>query len=386
MNQQPISNRLDALDHLRGLIMILMAVDHAGAMVMRLHVSEHWGIALPEHASFTSFFTRFITHLCAPGFAFLMGTGMSLFAQSRIAAGWEAKRIVRYFATRGGLIILIHQLIENPAWVLSFVTVESMSSLGPGAPGTAAGGQPFIILTVLYSLGGSMIVGSLLWRLSAPIQAGLGVACLLATQLVVPDAASAQEVFSVPMRLLWFSGQTTPWLVLYPLIPWLGICLLGMAFGKCHARRPNGLTQIAPLLGLCLLVLFFILRAVNGFGNIHPQSGQGIMAYLSLTKYPPSLVFVTLTLGIDLLILGMLSRFASGAWAKPLLVFGRAPLFFYLAHLWLYSLIGAFFPKGTSYPLMYFIWLLGVLLLYPASAWYGRFKRGKPADSIWRLL
>jgi uncharacterized membrane protein len=112
------TKRLGALDAHRGFIMVLMAIDHASYFIARAHSAEFWGTELPVYPDAFWFWTRWITHLCAPGFFFLMGIGMIFFADARRKAGWEESRITRFFVIRGLLLILLQLFVENPAWIL----------------------------------------------------------------------------------------------------------------------------------------------------------------------------------------------------------------------------------------------------------------------------
>ena len=135
------------------------------------------------------------------------------------------------------------------------------------------------------------------------------------------------------------------------------------------------------------LGLFVVVRAAGEIGNVvAPRPGW--IGFFNVVKYPPSLTFLLLTLGVDLLVLAVFERWRVGelSWSRPLLVFGSVPLFFFLAHLWLYAAIGRFFPAGTTLPRMYVFWLLGLVVLYWPCRWYGAFKRKRPAGSIFRML
>src|SRR4030042_2962101 len=117
------AQRFIALDAHRGFIMVLMAIDHASYFIARVHSAEFWGAALPVYPSAIWFWTRWITHLCAPGFFFLMGIGMILFADARRQAGWEEGRITRFFVIRGLLLIFLQLFVEDPAWILGTLSV-----------------------------------------------------------------------------------------------------------------------------------------------------------------------------------------------------------------------------------------------------------------------
>lgn len=363
--------RLLPLDGLRGAIMIVMALDHANALIAHQHPqAEIWSRALPHYDGALAFLTRLVTHLAAPGFFFLLGAGMILFAAARRAHGWCQGSIQRHLALRGLLLIALQLLVENPAWQI---------------------GQPFqlvpVYIGVLYALGGAMIVGALLIRLPASLLLVLGATAIVASHLLLPAQPFAPVVPIV--RLLLVPGLTEPVVVNYPLIPWLGVACLGMAFGRwLLADRAGAYRWVLPI-GIASLALFVALRLMGGFGNIRAVEGAGWVAFLNVVKYPPSLVFLLLTLGVDLLMLGLLARAGDGlaAWGQPLLVFGRSPLLFYIAHLYLYGLIGlAIAPAGMPIARMYPFWLAGLVVLYFVCVWYDRFKRRQSLDSPWRLL
>jgi uncharacterized membrane protein len=167
------------------------------------------------------------------------------------------------------------------------------------------------------------------------------------------------------------------------------VALLGMTLGKTMARDPRRAYRQAFLFGTGALVLFPIVRSIGWpVGDFHPPAGPGWIAFLNLTKYPPSLAFLLVTLGIDLLLLALLSRAEEivKRWGRPLLVFGRTALFFYIVHLYVYGLTGLAFPKGIPLSWMYLFWLGGLVLFYFLCSWYGRFKAQKTPDSVWRMF
>ncbi|MEW6734053.1 MAG: heparan-alpha-glucosaminide N-acetyltransferase domain-containing protein [Acidobacteriota bacterium] len=374
-------DRLSTPDQLRGLIMILMALDHASFFIAHTHQGEFWGGAVSTYQSVLPFVTRFVTHLCAPGFFFLMGVGMMLFAQSRRLE--PTTRILRYFITRGLLLMVINLFIENPAWLLG-----PLDELGPSMPG--GGGEIFLAFGVLYGLGGSMILSSLLLRLPSGLLLAIGATAILLTQAFTPDVSRFGYLYSPILRLLLIPGQTGILLVDYPIIPWCGLALFGVVAGRWLLNNEAITYRRVAGLGVGLLVLFALVRTLGGFGNINPPIGEGWIAFLNVTKYPPSLVYICITIGIDLFLLALLAKIGkgSGVWTKPLLVFGRTPLFFYLAHLYIYALAGRFVTpaKGTSLLAMYPYWIAGLLLLYPLCRWYGDFKQRRGPDSLWRFL
>lgn len=374
--------RLLPLDALRGLIMILMAIDHANYFVARMHpTGEFWGISLPQYNSFCEFLTRFVTHICAPGFFFLMGVGMVLLANSRRSQGWAESKIFRFLFFRGLILILFQFFLENNAWVLGPVYTFN-------PPGS--GDVVWIHFGVLASLGATMIIGTLFLRLKTSTLIGLSAIIIIGAQFLIPDPGHASQLYSPLLRILYLPGRTGIFQVFYPILPWLGIVLFGLVFGKWLLQDKFQAYQWSPILGGAFLIGFFAFRLIGGFGNIHPPENSGIISFLNVTKYPPSLTFTLLTLGFCFIFIGIFSRFNAflERWGKPLLVFGKSALFFYILHLYLFAIAGLFFASrgGSGLAVMYLIWLIALFILYPLCLWYRKFKKKKPADSLWRFF
>jgi uncharacterized membrane protein len=193
-----------------------MALDHANHVVAQQHSpGEYWGGPLPVYPDALAFLTRFVTHLCAPGFFFLMGVGIVLFADSRRRRGWDEGTIGAHFLIRGVLLIALQFLIVNRAWELS-----------PG------GWVPDVYVGVLFALGGAMILsgGTLLW-LGPWYLLGLTLALLIGTELLTPNSALWERPFPLVQQLLLVPGGDAGLWVNYPLLPWLGLVTFGMAFG-----------------------------------------------------------------------------------------------------------------------------------------------------------
>ena len=374
--------RLLSLDAVRGLLMILMAIDHANYFIAHKHpVGPFWSMPMPQYKSMLGFLTRFVTHPCAAGFFFLMGVGMILFAESRRHLGWTEGKIMRHFISRGFLLIILQQFLEDPAWLLGpTYTVK--------APG--GGETVWFHFGVLYALGAAMIIAALLLRFASAMLMSLSLIIVIVPQFLIPEPSKSDYLYSPLLRLILIPGQTGIMQVFYSVLPWLGLAGFGLVFGKWILQGYSRAYRRALIVGMAFVILFFVVRIGGGFGNIHPPDGSGWIGFLNVTKYPPSIAFLLLTLGANLLFLVLFSHSGAGLerWGKPLLVFGRTALFFYIVHLYLYALIGLAVAgeKGTGFPMMYLLWFAGLVFLYPICRWYGNFKKGKSADSIWRLF
>jgi uncharacterized membrane protein len=378
--------RIASLDVMRGLIIVLMAIDHARAFVAKNHPGEFWGRPLPDYGGdVLAFVTRLISHPCAPGFFFLMGAGMTLFAASRDETTLKG-RTTGFLAVRGLALILLGQVFENLSFTFGFANATRMESYGirvPGADGTA----PSVILGVLYGLGAALILGSVLIRLRPAALLGIAALIVLATEWITPPASQADVRFHPVLRLLLIPGKTGPLLVAYPALAWLPCTLVGMAFARWLLDDRDRAFRRLVLMGGSFLVFFVVLRAAGGFGNLTPPA-PGWIGFFNTVKYPPALTFLLFALGVDFLLLTVIERWrlAERPWIEPLRVFGAVPFFFFVTHLWLYAVMGRFFPAGTTLPSMYVFWLLGLALLYFPCKWYGAFKRTRPESSLLRML
>lgn len=378
--------RFVALDAHRGLIMILMAVDHASYFIARAHSAEFWGVGLPVYPDALWFWTRWITHLCAPGFFLLMGIGMILFADSRSKAGWNQTRMTKFFVIRGFFLILLQLFVEDPAWMVGdlFVTQGAMTFRG-GVPGAGSGG--IIYLGVLFSLGGAMVFWAFMRRASSPLIAVISLVAILATQFVTPGQDHAASPYSPVLRILFIPGYSNGLTVFYPIVPWLGVTGLGLLFGRSLIGKRFRIGRLASWAALGCLILFLVVRSSGTFGNLN-EVPAGWMGFLNVVKYPPSLSFLTVTLAVNFLWIAIWKRLETRLQSpfQVVLVFGRAPLFFYLLHLWLFAFLGLLFRNGSSLSVMYLFWLLALAILYPLCYGFSRFKNRKPVTSLWRFL
>lgn len=372
VNKTEKHQRFVPLDLFRGLIMIVMAIDHASinsVYIRKTHPLEIWNSSVAGYFSDSgAFLTRFITHFCAPGFFFLMGAGMILFAASRQKKNWSNSKIVRYLVLRGFLIIFLEKIL----W-----TTIAFRTLG------------YTLFGVLFGLGGAMIVGSLFIRFNRSILLILGLAGILLTQML-PQFITDLGFYNNPVALLLLVPQGSgTWISIYPVLPWLSISVLGMVFGKELLKDSGKAYQKLLIAGLICLILFPIVRGVGGFGNFQTPQSWDWITFLNVVKYPPSLGFTLITLGVNFVLLYLFEKFHPklGICKTPLLVFGKTALFFYFAHWFFFSAARSLFYliKGNLLGL-YAIWAVGLLILYPICKQYLDFKKRTSPVSIWRLV
>jgi uncharacterized membrane protein len=368
--------RLFAVDALRGAIMVFMALDHANYFIAKQHsTGEYWGGPFPHYDSALAFMTRLVTHFCAPGFFLLMGMGMYLFAQTRRKQGWGEGQIRQHFIIRGAILIILQLTIVNFAWTL--IPTEFVS----------------IYIGVLFALGGTMILGSFLLGLTPPVLMALAGILFIGTEFLVPaphwwNKLSVSGIDALNPLLIRPGGTMALWSN-YPILPWLELVVFGILFGSWLVKDQGKAYNRVLKLGLLMLVTFIVMRALDGFGNIRPREGDSWIDFFNMVKYPPAITFTLFTTGVNLIVLNLFYRVGKkGSQAlHPLVVFGRSPLFFYVLHLYLYGLLGiAITPKGTSLPVMYLFWILGLAILYPVCRWYGGFKHRQSVNSIIRFL
>jgi uncharacterized membrane protein len=264
-------------------------------------------------------------------------------------------------------------LIVNRAWELS-----------------PTGWEVEIYIGVLFALGGTMILGSLLLWLRPAYLLALTLALFVGVELLHPGPEMWNTIQNDPANLLLLrSGGDAGLWSNYPILPWLELVTFGLFFGHWLRDDPQRALRRAWQIGIACLLAFVVVRTLDGFGNVRPRMDNSWIDFLNPVKYPPSMAFTLMTTGGNLILLSVFSRVWEGAQRvlQPLVVFGRAPLFFYVLHLFLYAGMGYLLtPNGTSVPLVYPLWLLGLLLLFPLCLGYGSFKHRQSPGSVLRFL
>jgi len=224
-----------------------------------------------------------------------------------------------------------------------------------------------------------MVLGSLLLWLRPWALLALTLALLLGTEALTPNPGQWKETFSALQRLLLVPGGDLELWGNFSVLPWLELVIPGMLFARWLLDDPRRAFRRALYLGAAFVLAFFALRYRDGFGNVRPRAGT-VIDFFNVVKYPPSITFSLLTMGANLIVL------AVGPGRREMAVFGRTPLFFYLAHLFLYVALGLWLtPDVVSIARMYAYWLPGLLAL-PVWWCYGMLKRQRTANSILRFL
>jgi uncharacterized membrane protein len=370
--------RIEGIDALRGLVIVLMVLDHVRDFFHRTAFTAD-PLALGEAGDPALFMTRWVTHLCAPTFVLL--AGVSVWLQK--ANGKSRPDLSRFLVTRGLWLIVLEVTLVG--WGFNF------------------GGGAF--LQVIWAIGASMLaLAALIWLPRAVVLA-LGVLIVVGHQALAPvdppDLGAAGPLWALAMEF-----GSTPFrggFVAYPFAPWLGIMLAGYGLGGLFAMDGPARTRAVLLLAGGLLAAFAVVRALNGYGDPRPWADQsdGLwtgLSFINVGKYPPSLDYVLVTLGVSLALLPVVERLWRPA-RGVLLTFGRTPLFTYLLHVWLAHVLAlvvgalmgvppsAFFnmlgdpsrllAAGWGFGLagVYGFWLLTLVLLYPLSRWFEGVKR-----------
>jgi uncharacterized membrane protein len=387
LTETNVSARINAIDFLRGFVMIIMALDHTRDF---FHVATFTGDPLNLATTTPALFlTRWVTHFCAPVFVFL--AGCSAYLQSFR----KTKKELSLFLLKRGLWLIVVELVLM-TFIFSFDIYYQN-----------------IVLQVIWAIGISMVIlAGMVW-LPFPVILAVGLIIVFGHNLLdrfeqAPGFQSAWWYDLLHRPGVRPAGNGRMVMMLYPFLPWTGVLLLGYCLGRLFRQDvpPLRRKKVLAALGIAALVLFVILRAGNVYGDPQQWSQQknelySFFSFINLQKYPPSLLFLCVTLGPALIFLALAGP-VKNAFARFVTVYGRVPLFYFLLHFFLIHLACMFyfllrgysfsegivatpgFPfnfvvpgEGVSLGVVYIIWAVLVLLLYPACKWYGNYKRRK---------
>lgn len=365
-----VKGRIAAIDWMRGIVMILMVIDHASMAFDGGHLSQDSAM-YPEAATMAlpaaEFFTRWLTHLCAPTFVFLAGTSLALSIERRVARGVDPREIDKNIVKRGLLIALLD------------VTIISLGS----------GRWTF---QVLLAIGLSMVCMAWLRRLPTWALTGLALGWILLGEIVTGWVWNPPGPSSPLAAFLVATYGSAQMIIKYPLLPWLSVMMLGWVFGRHLVRYAGGQTkvsgkQVLLIAGVAGLLIFFVVRYFGGYGDMFlHRSDNTWQQWLHVSKYPPSLAYLGMTLGMLCLMLVALRNIELRVTPNRngvLLVFGETAMFYYLAHRLAFEVPATYFGLRGAGDLTttYLVALVAVVLLYPACLWYRKVKAAHP-DSI----
>ncbi|HJS77782.1 MAG TPA: heparan-alpha-glucosaminide N-acetyltransferase domain-containing protein [Burkholderiales bacterium] len=366
--------RLDSIDLLRGLVMIIMVLDHTRDFVGMSAMNPR-----DVHEP-VLFLTRWITHFCAPVFILLAGVSAFLYG----TRGRTTRELSAYLFTRGLWLVLLEMTLVRMGWTFNLR-------------------YDFVLLQVIWAIGASMVVLSALVHLPRRAVTGIALGLVLGHNLL--DPIKAEQVgwlwhfLHHPDMLRPSDGLIV--FALYPLIPWVGVMALGYALGPVFAMAPEPRRQWLLRAGVGTIIGFTLLRLTNWYGDPAPWAlADGVvptvLSFINCEKYPPSVLYLAVTLGPALVLLAYADR-AQGVAARVIVTFGRVPMIFYIAHIFLLHAIavfvaGAWFgdarwlfqglpiiskPEdyGLTLTAVYTVWIAAVAALYPLCRWFAQLKQ-----------
>ncbi len=366
------TSRVASIDLIRGAVMVLMAIDH-----VRVYSGLPAGGPTPG-----IFFTRWVTHFVAPAFIFLAGTSAFFY-------GRKHTDLSRFLFVRGVWLVLLELTVIRVCWTFNLDFAN------------------YMLAGVIWVIGWCMILMSALVRLRPRTAGIIGIAIIALHNLVMMPLINRTQALGELWKILYigfFQGPVagTPLIVLYSIIPWIGVMAAGYWFGTVLTTEPARRNRICLRLGLGATALFLVLRGLNIYGDPQPWSSSGrmpaLLSFLNTTKYPASLSFLLMTLGPTIALVPLLDR-ARGRVAQWLTVFGRVPFFYYVLHIPLIHALALVVSKlrtgsvdpwlFTNHPmgnppapdgytwslaLLYLVWAVAIVILYVPSRWYSGLK------------
>lgn len=379
--------RLDSVDILRGLVIVLMALDH----VRDFFTDVRFDPLDLEQTTVALFLTRWITHFCAPAFVFLAGASAFLY-QSR---GKSTGDLSHFLLTRGVWLVIIELTVVRFGWVFNL-------------------DYHFMIGQVIWAIGWSMIALSALVWLRTGVVTVIGLVIVFGHNLLDPLVAADFGSWGWLWQILHEGGMIRfgdgyIFGAFYPLLPWVGVIAIGYGFGALllNTDAPRRRRNLI-VLGTAIIVLFVILRYFNVYGDAHHWSSQSsalftVFSFVDTVKYPPSLLFLLMTLGPSIIALALFD-YAKGPVAQFFIVFGRVPFFFYVLHIPLIHLLALFtamatvddysfmwsnlppwmWPEGYGFglPVVYAVWVFVIALLYWPCKWFAGVKQRHPHAAL----
>ena len=375
--------RITSIDIVRGIVMVIMALDHTREFFHHNSLAGEDPLNLQTTTPIL-FFTRWITHYCAPIFVFLSGVSVFLYGRNK-----TKQQVAFFLLTRGAWLVIAEYLVINGLWFFDL--------------------SHLLLLQVFWAIGMSMICLSVIQFLPYNVVLATGLLIVFGHNLLDGIQITHPEPAVVIWSLVHVPNlfQLSPHFIVlvgYPFLPWLGLMLCGYGLGKLYAVHHNA-SYRKPFLftgGVIIIVLFIIIRFVNVYGDRNLWTSQQtpfytFLSFINTTKYPPSLLYMLMTIGPAFIALAI-SENASGWFLKRMMVFGKVPFVYYILHvLLLHSLARLFmmisgrgsgdalfpgFPlvpdSGYQLWVVYIVWTSVVILLYFPCKWYGNYRANHP--------
>jgi uncharacterized membrane protein len=350
----PASSRRPWVDIFRGLLISHMALDHASLMFNAGRAEEELAaVGPPVFSSFWQFLTRFAGVPVAPGFCFMAGFMVAMTSAARERRGVDPADVTKRLIIRGLVLIAVDAIIMGlPRALMGFYSFMVLSSIGVG-----------------------IIAAALLRNVSTKVLLAVGLAVLVLHPLL--------DVSALPVALravLYEPVRTGAFRSMYPVIPWIGIILLGLVVGRDALTRSQPASRWLALAGVSL-VAFLVIRLAGGYGNAYSYSSITSLDFWIFAKYPPDLAFLSWSFACIFLSLAVLAKLAPNDtpwWLRPFEIFGRVPFFFYVVHFYVLGVAQAILRARVSLLETYAIWLALLLVMAWPCVWYYRKKRDRP--------
>jgi uncharacterized membrane protein len=385
------SRRVESIDLLRGIVMIIMALDHVRHFFHKqAYFYEPTNL---DHTSLSLFFTRWVTHFCAPVFVFLAGISAYLYGVKK-----TKKEVSQYLFSRGLWLVVVELFI-----------------IGLGQ--TFNPTYPYFNLQVIWAIGISMMVLSAMIYLNREVMLFIALLLIVGHNLLdhvhVEGTGGLAFLWSVLHEPSVFQFGRFHIYVMYPVLPWIGILAIGYYLGSLFSAHydPEKRMKVLIFIGFISMELFLFLRTLNFYGDSafwinHKTGSLTLLDFLNVTKYPPSLLYILMTLGPAIVFLGLVNR-PLNPLSKKILVFGRVPFFYYVVHIYIIHLAAVIAAqlsgfgwynmilsdrvnkvpelKGFGYNLLtvYIVWMMLIFLLYPLCKWYYKYKKAHLAEQKW---
>jgi uncharacterized membrane protein len=376
------SSRIQSIDFVRGLVMVLMAIDH-------VRVYSGLPAGGPEPGIF---FTRWITHFCAPAFVFLSGTSTYLYG---VKLG-DKRKLARYLLTRGVLLVVLELTIIRFFWTFNFNYAN------------------FTLAGVIWMLGWCMVLLSLVVRFNATAVSVFGLIIIFCQNVFsyvpswVPEGL--RNSFSQAWNFIYPSHleSSSPITILYVIVPWIGVMAAGYGFGVLLQQEPEKRNKAMIRIGICATLAFVVVGSVIAFSNTPADAPPFIFRLLNQRKYPASPLFLLMTLGPAIFLMPWVGK-SKTFFSKAMVTFGRVPFFYYLLHIplihisalvvqgiieakiisnWYDTAPYTWIPEGHrwSLGLLYLVFVVDVIILYFACRWYENYKFHHPEKKWLKYL